>query len=240
MTLMSKLATQALILTLLFSCKSGNGEHNNHAEHKAHHEEQKKVEKPKVSPLLDPSQATEKAPEKFVVKLKTNRGDLMIDVTRAWAPLGADRFYNLVKIGFYDNVAFFRVISGFMAQTGINGDPKVSAVWRTAKIKDDKVTQSNLPGYISFASAGPDTRTTQFFINFADNSRLNSMGFAPFGKLQDKSMATFQSIYAGYGEGAPMGSGPAQGRIQQDGNDYLKKDFPKLDYIEKATIVESH
>ncbi|OGS08632.1 MAG: peptidylprolyl isomerase [Elusimicrobia bacterium RIFOXYA12_FULL_51_18] len=185
--------------------------------------------------LLNPSKANEKSPETFKVNFKTTKGDFTVDVTRAWAPLGADRFYNLVKIGYFTDLAFFRVISGFMVQFGIHGDPAVSAKWREAGIADDVPAQSNLKGYITYAMAGPDTRTTQLFINYGDNSRLDSMNFAPFGKVT-KGMEVVESIYSGYGEGAPSGMGPEQGRAQMQGNAYFKKDFPKLDYITSASL----
>lgn len=191
-----------------------------------------------VSALRDPARATTQAPDAFTVKLATTKGDILIDVKREWAPLGADRFYNLVKAGYYEDVAFFRVIGGFMAQAGISGDPELNAIWREARIPDDPVKASNLPGYVTFATGGPNTRTTQFFINFVDNHRLDSMGFAPFGKVRDESMDVVNKLYAGYGEGAPRGKGPSQGRIQTEGNAYLKKEFPELDYIERATVVE--
>ena len=189
------------------------------------------------SALLDPSKATETAPATFTVKLETTKGDILIDVTRDWSPLGADRFFNLVKSGYYNDVAFFRVIPGFMAQIGLSGDPKINAVWRQARIKDDAVKQKNTRGMVSFAMAGPNTRTTQFFINFGDNSRLDRSGFSPFGKVQDASMKVVDSLHSGYGEGAPRGRGPSQGRVQMEGNAYLKKDFPKLDYVKKASIL---
>ncbi len=188
------------------------------------------------SPLLKPSQARAKAPARFTVKMETTRGDIFIDVHRDWAPLGADRFYNLVKVGFYDQVAFFRVIDGFMAQTGLHGNPHVNRVWRLERIADDPVKQSNTRGKVSFATSGKNSRTTQFFINFGDNSRLDAMGFAPFGEVRD--MKTVDALYSGYGEGAPRGRGPVQMRIQTQGNAYLKADFSKLDYIQKATIEE--
>ena len=186
--------------------------------------------------LMDPSKATETAPDTYKVKFETTKGDIIIDVTRAWAPKGADRFYNLVKIGYYDDVAFFRVIGGFMGQFGLNGDPAVNTVWRSARIDDDPVKESNKTGYVTFAMAGPNSRTSQIFINLADNRRLDGMGFAPFGKVAD--MTTTRKIHDGYGEGAPRGKGPSQGRIQSEGNTYLRKDFPNLDYIKRATIVK--
>lgn len=185
--------------------------------------------------LLDPSKATEQAPEKYAVKFETTKGEIIIDVDRSWAPRGADRFYNLVKIGYYDDVAFFRVISGFMAQIGIHGDGKVNAVWRNARIDDDPVKGTNARGMVTFATAGPNTRTSQFFINFADNNRLDQMGFAPFGKVRD--MKVVDALYSEYGEGAPRGAGPDQGRLQAEGNTYLRAEFPNLDYIKKATIL---
>jgi len=186
--------------------------------------------------MLDPSKAVEQAPETFAVLFETSKGDITIDITRAWAPHGADRIYNLVTIGYYDNVAFFRVIEGFMAQFGLHGDPKVNAIWRISTIPDDPAdVQSNLPGFVSFAMAGPGSRTTQLFMNLGDNHRLDRMGFAPVGKLRD--MEVLKSLYDGYGEGAPSGAGPDQGRIQDEGAPYLSTRFPLLDYIETASIV---
>jgi len=185
--------------------------------------------------LNNPEKATEKAPETFKVKFNTTKGDFTLEINRAWSPLGADRFYNLVKAGFFNDVAFFRVIEGFMVQFGIHGDPTVAAAWRGARIKDDPVVESNKKGYISYAMAGPDTRTTQFFINYGNNTRLDDMGFSPFGKVTD-GMDVVESIYSGYGEGAPSGAGPDQGRVQLQGNKYLKADFPKMDYIKSAAI----
>lgn len=185
--------------------------------------------------LLDPAQANARAPDLFTVKLETTKGDILIDVHRDWAPIGADRFYNLVRTGYFNDLAFFRVISGFMVQTGISGDPKVNAVWHDAKIADDPVKGSNTRGMVSFATAGPNTRTTQFFINFGDNVRLDRMGFAPFAKVRD--MSVVDKLYAGYGEGAPSGRGPRQDLLQDRGNQYLRSSFPELDYIKRASIV---
>lgn len=176
------------------------------------------------------------APDLYTVELDTTKGPIVIDVRREWAPHGADRFYELVKMGYYTDVAFFRVIGGFMAQVGISGDPERNAQWRMNTIPDDPVKASNTRGTVTFATAGPDSRTTQFFINFADNSRLDGMGFAPFGKVKD--MAPVDALYDGYGEGAPRGRGPSQGRIQAEGNAYLQEGFPKLDYIKSAKIIE--
>jgi peptidyl-prolyl cis-trans isomerase A (cyclophilin A) len=186
--------------------------------------------------LKNPAALNEKAPDTYKVRFDTSAGVFAVQVHRAWAPLGADRFYNLVKAGFYDECRFFRAISGFMVQFGINGDPAVSAAWRNARIGVDKVTQSNKRMYITYAmGASPDTRTTQVFINFRDNANLDSMGFAPFGEVVE-GQGVVDKIFTGYGEGAPRGSGPDQGRIQMEGNAYLIRDFPKLDHIKTATI----
>jgi peptidyl-prolyl cis-trans isomerase A (cyclophilin A) len=190
----------------------------------------------KINKLKNPAALTEKAPATFKAKLDTSKGAVVITVHRDWAPNGADRFYNLVKNGFYDEVRFFRVIPNFMAQFGIHGNPAVMAAWRPATLKDDPTKQSNLRGFVTFATAGPNTRTTQLFINFKDNSSLDKQGFAPFGEVTS-GMDVVDKIYDGYGEGAPRGKGPEQGRLQSEGNAYLMKDFPKLDYIKTATIV---
>ena len=185
--------------------------------------------------LMNPADLSEQAPPVYKAKFDTSKGTFEIQVHRDWAPAGADRFYNLVKNGFFDNTRFFRVVSGFMVQFGLSGDPNVSAQWRQARIHDDQVKQSNTRGMVTFATAGPNTRTTQVFINFGDNNRLDGMGFAPFGQVVS-GMNVVDALYSGYGEGAPGGNGPEQGRIQQEGNAYLTKDFAELDYIKKATI----
>jgi len=186
--------------------------------------------------LTTPAALTAQAPASYKVKFDTSKGDFVVEVHRDWAPLGADRFYNLVKNGFFNDARFFRVVSGFMVQFGISADPKVAAAWREASIADDPVKQSNTRGMISFATRGPNTRTTQMFINYADNSRLDGMGFAPFGQVVS-GMNVVDALYSGYGEGAPRGAGPEQGRIQSEGNAYLTQAFPKLDYIKTATIM---
>jgi peptidyl-prolyl cis-trans isomerase A (cyclophilin A) len=186
--------------------------------------------------LLNPAALKEAAPATYTVNFDTSAGSFVITVTRSWAPNGADRFYNLVKNGFYNNARFFRAIPNFMVQFGIHGDPAVSAAWRNARLPVDKVTQSNERGFITYAMGGsPDTRTTQVFINFRNNSSLDKMGFAPFGQVTT-GMDIVDKIFTGYGEGAPRGSGPDQGRVQSEGNAYLMKSFPKLDYIKSATI----
>jgi peptidyl-prolyl cis-trans isomerase A (cyclophilin A) len=190
----------------------------------------------KTSPLANPASLTAQAPAIYKVKFDTSKGAFVLEVHRDWAPNGADRFYNLVKNGFYDGDRFFRVISGFMVQFGINGNPKIAARWEDANIPDDPATQSNQPGYITFATRGPNTRTTQVFINYGNNRSLDNQGFAPFGRVIS-GMPVVNALYSDYGEGAPQGEGPSQGLIQSQGNAYLIKQFPKLDYIKKATIT---
>ncbi len=198
--------------------------------------EETKGENPLMNP--DSDAVNQPSPEVFKAKFETTKGDVIIEVHRDWSPRGAQRFYNLVKNGFYDGCRFFRVISGFMAQVGISGEPQVMAKWRNANIMDDKVTQSNTRGYVSFAKTGaPNSRSTQIFINYRDNSALDPQGFSPFGKVIE-GMEVVDNLYAGYGEGAPRGNGPSQMRIQNEGNAYLEEEFPKLDYIKTATIIE--
>jgi peptidyl-prolyl cis-trans isomerase A (cyclophilin A) len=201
-------------------------------------QEEKKDEKKSVSApdFTDPDKLKEKSPESFKVKFETTKGNFTVEVTRSLSPNGADRFYNLVRSGYFKDVAFFRVIPGFMCQFGIHGDPKISAAWRKAQIPDDPVKGSNTRGAITFATGGPNTRTTQLFISFGDNSRLDNSGFSPFGKVTE-GMDVVDKINGEYGEGAPSGRGPNQGRIQTEGNAYLKKDFPNLDYIKSTTVV---
>lgn len=197
-----------------------------------------KVEKPAsaLPSFTDPAKLTEKSPETFKAQFDTTKGKFTIEVTRSLAPNGADRFYNLVRSGYFKDIACFRVIPGFMCQFGIHGDPSVSAKWREASIPDDPVKTSNTRGAITYAMAGPNTRTTQLFINFGDNSNLDGMKFSPFGKVTE-GMDVVDKINNEYGEGAPRGRGPDQGRIQREGNAYLKKDFPNLDYINSVTLV---
>lgn len=194
---------------------------------------------PDRAALYEPDLLTERAPDNYSVRLLTSEGFILINVTRSWSPNGADRFYNLVKHGFYDDVRFFRVLENFMAQCGIHGDPLIQARWREATIPDDAPTgadrQSNQRGFISFAKTGmPHSRSTQIFINFKDNSMLDPQGFTPFGQVT-VGMNVVDKLYRGYGEGAPRGSGPDQGRIQIEGNSYLAA-FPELDYIITARL----
>jgi peptidyl-prolyl cis-trans isomerase A (cyclophilin A) len=193
---------------------------------------------PAAALALDkPKTLSLKAPEVFRAKFATSKGDFVIEVHRDWAPFGADRFYNLVKAGYFDETRFFRVISGFMAQIGIHGKPEINAVWRDQQIQDDPVVKSNLRGFVTFAKTGaPNSRTTQFFLNLVDNANLDSMGFAPFGQVTS-GLSVVDALYSGYGEGAPRGQGPLQNRIQDEGNTYLMRDFPQLDFVKQATII---
>lgn len=184
--------------------------------------------------LLHPARLKEKAPEKYQVRFDTTRGAFTVTVTRAWAPLGADRFYNLVKHHFYDNAAFFRVVPGFVVQFGISSYPRVSAAWKHTEIKDDPVTQSNKRGYLTFATAGADTRTTQVFINLKDNQRLDASGFTPFAVVDGQGMNVVDMLYDVYGDAG----GPDQTQIEKQGERYMKKGWPKLDYIKTATLVQ--
>lgn len=188
--------------------------------------------------LLDPALAREKAPDLYRVRVESTAGNFVIEVHREWAPRGADRFYNLVKIGYFDNVAFFRVIPGFMAQAGMHGNPAVSRAWLSSRFEDDAVKQSNTAGMVTFAMGGqPNTRSAQIFINYADNSYLDDSGFAPFGKVVE-GFESVQKLYSGYGEGEPAGNGPSQSKLYRRGNSYLEAEFPKLDYITTASIVD--
>jgi peptidyl-prolyl cis-trans isomerase A (cyclophilin A) len=186
--------------------------------------------------LLDPSKASAKAPDVFKAKFKTTKGDFIVEVHREWSPNGADRFYNLVKMGFFDDTRFFRAVEGFMVQFGISGDPLVNAKWQEQGIADDPVKQSNKRGFMTFAQRGtPNTRSTQVFVNYGDNSRLDGT-FAPFGQVV-QGMEVVDSLFKGYGEGAPMGRGPDQSHIQTMGNAYLDDRFPELDAITRAEIA---
>jgi len=180
--------------------------------------------------LLQPATLKAKAPDVYDVKFTTTKGDFVVRVNRAWAPIGADRFYNLVKHGFFTGAPFFRVVQGFIIQFGLTPDPAVNRAWQNANIKDDPVTQSNKPGYLTFATAGPNTRTTQLFINFGNNTFLDNQGFAPFGQVTS-GMDVVKNLYSGYGEQ------PNQGAITSQGKAYIEKNFPKIDSIVSATVV---
>lgn len=180
--------------------------------------------------LLQPASLTEKSPEVYDVQFTTAKGDFVVRVTRAWAPIGSDRFYNLVTHGYFTDAAFFRVVPNFIIQFGLSSDPAVNSAWRNARIKDDPVTQSNKPGFITFATAGPNTRTTQLFINFGNNAFLDGQGFAPFGQVTS-GMEAVKKLHSGYGEK------PDQGAITSQGKAYLDKNFPNLDTIKSATVI---
>lgn len=172
----------------------------------------------------------------FRVKFTTSKGDFTVRIVRDWAPLGVDRFRELVAGGFYDGARFFRVLPGFVAQFGINGDPAVTKKWDGSEIKDDPVKQSNTRGRLTYATGGPNTRTTQLFINYGNNAKLDKMGFSPFGEVIE-GMEVVEALFSGYGEGAPHGKGPDQDRIEKEGNAYLDRDFSKLDFIKTARIL---
>ncbi len=187
--------------------------------------------------LADPALANKQAPEKFRVKFTTTKGDFVLEVVRAWSPNGADRFYNMVDIGYFNNTAIFRAIEGFMFQFGIHGDPAVNEVWSEANFKDDPdAGKSNLPGFITFAKTGaPNSRSTQLFINLGNNANLDSMGFTPFGQVIE-GMEVIKKINTEYGENNP--SKDIQGEFKTQGNAYILKEFPNLDLIKSVTLIE--
>ncbi len=173
----------------------------------------------------------EACPDTFKVKFECSNGDFTVECHKAWAPLGTQRFYDLLREGFYDNSAFFRVVPGFVVQFGLAADPKDTAKWRNNRLQDDPVKESNLAGYLTFATSGPNSRTTQLFINTGSNANLDRMGFAPFAKVIE-GMDVVKSINAEYGER------PNQGMITQQGNAYLLKNFPNITLIKKATLLK--
>ncbi len=184
--------------------------------------------------LLRSALLKDKAPETFQVKFTTTRGDFVVSVNRAWAPIGADRFYNLVKHHFYDNASFFRVVPGFVVQFGISAYPPVAAAWEKANIQDEPVTQSNKRGYLTYAKTSmPNTRSTQIFINLKDNAGLDRQGFSPFGVVDAQGMKVVDMLYDQYGDS----SGPDQDQISKLGKPYLDKGWPKLDSIKTATLM---
>jgi peptidyl-prolyl cis-trans isomerase A (cyclophilin A) len=187
--------------------------------------------------LMNPAALVTKAPDVYRVKFATTKGDFTIEVHRDWAPLGADRFYNLARNGFFTNASFFRVVPNFIVQFGIPASPAVAAVWQNAHFKDDPVKESNKKDTIVFATAGPNTRTTQLFINLRDNAGLDRQGFAPFGTVIE-GPEVVEQLYSGYGDDSSMGGhGPVQDRIQKEGKAYLDKGFPLLDSIKTATVM---
>ena len=190
---------------------------------------------PPPNPLLQPHRFNEEAPEAFRVRLETTQGVVVIQVNRAWAPLGADRFYNLVRAGFYDGMRIHRVMEGFIAEFGIHGDPWVNAGWRQAILVDDPVLESNTRGRVSFSKSGPNSRTVQVFINTDDNRSLDAEGFAPFGEVRE-GMEVVEAFYAEYGDGPPRGNGVYQAMAIARGEEYFEEEFPLLDRIERALL----
>jgi peptidyl-prolyl cis-trans isomerase A (cyclophilin A) len=191
------------------------------------------------SPLLKPNLRAERAasPDTFVVRFTTTRGPFDVQFVRAWAPRGADRVYYLVRNRYYDGVRFFRVLPGFVAQFGESGDPRIAKLWDVRTFPDDPVKQSNTRGTVTFATAGPNTRTTQLFVSYSNNNaRLDKLGFAPLGRVV-AGMGVVDSLYSGYGVGPPKGKGPDQDRMAAEGDAYLAKNFPKLDWIRSAKVV---
>ncbi len=178
----------------------------------------------------------EQAPDLYRVNLDTSKGAIVIEVHRDWAPRGADHFYDLVKTGFYDGDRFFRYVRNFIVQFGISGDPKQNKLWMNANLPDDPVKWSNVKATVTYATAGPNTRSTQVFINLRNNAALDQQGFAPFGKVVT-GMEVVESLYSAYGDMPAMGGqGPDPSKIETRGNEYLTANFPRLDYIKKATI----
>jgi len=194
---------------------------------------------PEEAPLLNPAGEAmrQQAPDTFKVLVETTAGDFVVEVIRAWAPLGADRFYNLARNGYFEGVRFFRVVPRFVVQFGLHGDPAVNAAWRATTFPDDSVRTSNRRGTLSFATSGPNSRSVQLFINLVDNTRLDGMGFAPLGRVTG-GMDAVDRFHAGYGEMAPSGQGPDQSRIQREGDAYLAAQFPRLDRILRVRVVE--
>ena len=194
--------------------------------------------KPKSETADEPKKATQ-APPKFHVKFETTKGDIVMEVVRDWAPRGADRFYELIENKYYDGSRFFRVRPGFIVQFGIHKDPKVSELWRQLKLPDDPVVQKNQRGFVSYAMAGPGSRTTQVFINLANNAqRLDGSGFAPFARVVE-GMDVADKLYASYGEVQALGGGgPDAAKIEALGEEYLERSYPRLDQINRASIIQ--
>ena len=176
-------------------------------------------------------------PDRFRVRFETTAGEFVVEAHREWSPLGVDRFHQLVRAGFYDDTRFYRVVDGFMAQFGLNGDWQVNYVWKDENLQDEPVVRSNTRGRLAFAKGGPHTRTTELYVNFADNSRLDVLGFSPFAEVVE-GMEAVDRIYSGYGEGPPAGDGPYAAMIHARGNAYLDEEFPELTRIIRATVIE--
>ena len=198
------------------------------------------LQKKKLEDILPQQDADLIAPEKYFVKVETTKGPFLIEVQRSWAPLGADRFYTLVTKGYFMDIPFFRVIKGFMAQFGTHGDPLVRASWKDRKLQDDPKNQSNIRGTLSFATSGPNTRTTQLFINTSNNLNLDEDGFTPFGSVlhtpSTPGLNVVDRIFSGYGEGHPNGRGPSQELIQRIGHDFIKEHYPYIDFIHTMQV----
>jgi peptidyl-prolyl cis-trans isomerase A (cyclophilin A) len=180
--------------------------------------------------LMNPGSLRAKAPDNYKVQFTTTKGNVVIEIHRDWAPLGADRFYNLVRAGFFTDAAFFRVVPNFIVQFGLSANPAVNKVWQTTNFRDDPVKESNKRATLTFATAGPNTRTTQLFINLKDNAPLDAQGFSPFGTVVE-GMDVVDKIYPGYGER------PDQGRLTAEGKAYIDKNFPMLDRITAAKVL---
>jgi peptidyl-prolyl cis-trans isomerase A (cyclophilin A) len=195
------------------------------------------AEGPPPNPLLQPGRFVERAPDDFSVRLETTKGNVVIQVTREWAPLGADRFYNLVKAGYYEDVTFHRVMPGFMAEFGIHPDPWVNVAWRQATLQDEPVRKPNTRGRVSFSKSGPDTRTVQVFINTDENRSLDGQGFSPFGEVTE-GMEVVEALYSDYGDSPTRGGeGVYQAMAIAKGDEYLREEFPLLDRIERAVLL---
>lgn len=188
-----------------------------------------------LSPIYYPSRLDETAPATFRAHFETTAGEFVVEVHRDWSPNGADRFYNLVKNGYYDDTRIYRVVEGFMAQFGIHGNPTVQYQWRNAIIPDDPVVESNTRGRVSFAISGPNSRINELFINLVDNPSLDAQGFSPIGEVVE-GMEAVDAFHAGYGDGPPRGEGPYQAQARAQGNAYLDADFPDLTRIERAWV----
>lgn len=189
------------------------------------------------TPPLTDAAPDSRAPDTFIVAFQTSKGTFEVQSVRAWAPLGVDRFHHLVRIGYYDGTRFFRVVPNFVVQFGIHGDSAVNAAWRNRRFADDSVRASNQEGYLTYAMAGPNTRTTQLFINLRDNRRLDTLGFAPIGRVVS-GMDVVRQLHAGYGDGPPRGAGPSQDSIARAGNAYLARAYPQLDSIVRARLIK--
>lgn len=232
-------ARRSLLLLALSALLAAPGlaEHHEQAEAKAAPSDREPMPAEIFERLVDVKGAQQKAPDRFEVELDTTKGKILIEVHRDWAPHGADRFYSLVKVGYFEDIAFFRVMDGFMTQFGMHGNPRVNKAWTRQPIEDDPVERSNERGTVSFAKTkAPNSRTTQLFINTVDNANLDKMGFSPFGRVIE-GMDVVDSLHV-TGEGRPRGAGPSQRRIKMSGNVYLRKHFPDLDYVKSARIVE--